>query len=65
MNLYLLQHGQSVPEEVDGDRPLSDQGREDNPFGLALHSYGIESVFHAPPTTVLLILGWVGVFLVK
>ncbi len=29
MNLYLLQHGQSVPEEVDPDRPLSDQGRED------------------------------------
>ena len=29
MNLYLLQHGQSVPEEVDPDRPLSGQGRED------------------------------------
>ena len=29
MNLYLVQHGQSVPEEVDRERPLSDQGWED------------------------------------
>ena len=29
MNLYLVQHGQSVPEEVDRERLLSDQGWED------------------------------------
>lgn len=29
MKLYLLQHGDSLPEEVDSERPLSPQGRED------------------------------------
>jgi phosphohistidine phosphatase len=29
MRLYLLQHGDAVPEVVDADRPLSDQGRRD------------------------------------
>lgn len=29
MRLYLVQHGDSLPKEVDPDRPLSPQGRED------------------------------------
>jgi phosphohistidine phosphatase len=29
MNLFLIQHGDAIPEEVDPDRPLSEQGRQD------------------------------------
>ena len=29
MRLYLVQHGEAVAKEVDPDRPLSEQGRED------------------------------------
>ena len=29
MRLYLTQHGLAVPKDVDADRPLSKQGRED------------------------------------
>ena len=29
MRLYLVQHGDAVPKDVDPDRPLSDQGRAD------------------------------------
>jgi len=29
MRLYLVQHGEAVPEDVDPDRPLSDIGRAD------------------------------------
>ncbi|MCP5364458.1 MAG: phosphohistidine phosphatase SixA [Hyphomicrobiales bacterium] len=29
MKLYLVQHGEAVPESVDPNRPLTDQGRED------------------------------------
>jgi len=29
MNLYLIQHGEAVPKEVDAERPLSDTGRRD------------------------------------
>jgi phosphohistidine phosphatase len=29
MNLYLVQHGEAVPETVDPDRPLTDVGRKD------------------------------------
>ena len=29
MRLYLVQHGEAVEKDVDPDRPLSDQGRED------------------------------------
>jgi phosphohistidine phosphatase len=29
MRVYLVQHGLAVPKEVDPQRPLSDQGRED------------------------------------
>ncbi len=29
MRLYLVQHGDAVPQDVDPDRPLSDQGRTD------------------------------------
>jgi phosphohistidine phosphatase len=29
MRLYLVQHGESLPKDVDPDRPLSDRGRAD------------------------------------
>jgi phosphohistidine phosphatase len=29
MKLYLVQHGESLPKDVDPDRPLSEQGRHD------------------------------------
>lgn len=29
MKLYLVQHGEACPKEVDPDRPLSDQGKAD------------------------------------
>ncbi len=29
MKLYLVQHGEAIPEEIDSNRPLSDQGRQD------------------------------------
>jgi phosphohistidine phosphatase len=29
VKLYLVQHGEALPEEIDADRPLSDQGRQD------------------------------------
>lgn len=29
MRIYLIQHGLAVPKDVDSDRPLSEQGRED------------------------------------
>ena len=28
MRIYLTQHGEAVPKDVDPDRPLSEQGRE-------------------------------------
>jgi phosphohistidine phosphatase len=30
MRLYLVQHGEALPKEVDPDRPLSDRGRRDS-----------------------------------
>ena len=29
MRLYLMQHGEALPKDVDADRPLSEQGRGD------------------------------------
>ena len=29
MKLYLVQHGEALPKEINSDRPLSDQGRQD------------------------------------
>ena len=29
MKLYLAQHGEACPKDIDPDRPLTDQGRED------------------------------------
>ena len=29
MRIYLIQHGLAVPKDVDSDRPLNEQGRED------------------------------------
>ena len=29
MKLYLVQHGEALPKEINSDQPLSDQGRQD------------------------------------
>jgi phosphohistidine phosphatase len=50
MRLYLTQHGLAVPKEVDPDRPLSEQGREDaRRLARFLGSTGlrVEQVLHS------------------
>lgn len=50
MNLYILQHGDAVPKDVDPERPLSEQGRRDIHI-LALHMNNMRvqlgHVFHS------------------
>ena len=53
MKLYLVQHGAALPEEIDPDRPLSDQGRQD--VGglaqfLADHGVRVPHVWHSGKT---------------
>jgi len=53
MNLYLVQHGQAVPKEVDPDRPLSDQGWEDIQKTAAFASragVSVDTVWHSGKT---------------
>ena len=50
MKLYLVQHGEACPKEVDPDRPLTDKGREDvERLAAFLGRAGIEveHVFHS------------------
>ena len=50
MNLYILQHGDAVPKDLDPERPLSEQGRRDIRI-LAMHMNNmgvqLETVFHS------------------
>ena len=50
MNLYILQHGEAVPKEIDPDRPLSEHGKRDIRI-LARHmqNMGVQlgNVFHS------------------
>ena len=50
MNLYILQHGEAVPKEVDPERPLSEQGVRDIRI-LAMHmqNMGVQlgNIFHS------------------
>jgi phosphohistidine phosphatase len=50
LNLYILQHGEAVPKEIQPDRPLSEQGVRDIRI-LALHmqNMGVQlgKVFHS------------------
>jgi phosphohistidine phosphatase len=55
MRLYLAQHGQAVPEDVDPDRPLSAQGRTDIErlaAHLAQAGIVVERVLHSGKTRV-------------
>ena len=50
MNLYILQHGEAVPKEIDPERPLSEHGNRDIRI-LARHmqNMGVQlgNVFHS------------------
>ena len=45
MRLYLMQHGEALPKDIDAERPLSDRGRRDvGHIADFLRSAGIELV---------------------
>jgi len=50
LNLYILQHGEAVPREIDPERPLSEHGNRDIRI-LALHmqNMGVQlgNIFHS------------------
>jgi phosphohistidine phosphatase len=50
LNLYILQHGEAEPKEVDPDRPLSEQGGHDIRI-LAMHMQNMDikpgKIFHS------------------
>jgi phosphohistidine phosphatase len=53
MKLYLVQHGEALPKEINSDRPLSDQGRQDlEQFARFLAGRGIRvsRVWHSGKT---------------
>jgi phosphohistidine phosphatase len=53
MRMYLTQHGLAVPKDIDPDRPLSEQGRQDIRFlAELLDQAGIRvaQVFHSGKT---------------
>ncbi len=50
MQLYIVQHGDSVPKDVDPDRPLSDRGRADIQRlteWLSSHNVRIAQILHS------------------
>ena len=53
MRLYLVQHGDALPKDVDPDRPLSDRGRDDIQRlteWLSGHSVRIAQILHSGKT---------------
>ncbi len=53
MRLYIVQHGDSVPKEIDPDRPLSDRGRADIQRltdWLSSHDVQIVQILHSGKT---------------
>ena len=53
MRLYLVQHGDALPKDVDPDRPLSDRGRDDIQRltdWLSSHSVRIAEILHSGKT---------------
>jgi len=50
LNLYILQHGEAVPKEIDPERPLSEHGNRDIRI-LALHMQNMDvqlgNIFHS------------------
>ena len=50
MKLYILQHGEAVPKEVDAERPLSEQGARDiRILAVHLQNMGVQlgTIFHS------------------
>ena len=50
MRLFVVQHGDAVPKDVDPDRPLSDRGRADLQLlleFLATRNTRIDQIFHS------------------
>lgn len=53
MRLYIVQHGDAVPKEIDPDRPLSDRGRADIQQlteWLSSHNVQIVQILHSGKT---------------
>ncbi len=53
MRLYLVQHGDAVPKELDPERPLSDQGRADIhrlTEWLSSQNVGLAQILHSGKT---------------
>ena len=53
MRLYIVQHGDSLPKDVDPDRPLSDRGRADIQRltkWLSSHNVQIAQILHSGKT---------------
>jgi phosphohistidine phosphatase len=53
MRLYIVQHGDSLPKDVDPDRPLSDRGRTDIQRlteWLSSHNVQIAQILHSGKT---------------
>jgi len=53
MRLYIVQHGDSLPKDVDPDRPLSDRGRADIQRlseWLSSHNVRIAQILHSGKT---------------
>jgi len=53
MRLYIVQHGDSLPKDVNPDRPLSDQGRTDIQRlteWLSSHDVQIAQILHSGKT---------------
>ena len=53
MRLYIVQHGDSLPKDVDPDRPLSDRGRADIQQlteWLSRHNVQIAQILHSGKT---------------
>jgi phosphohistidine phosphatase len=53
MRLYIVQHGDSVPKDIDPDRPLSDRGRTDIQRlteWLSSHNVQIVQILHSGKT---------------
>jgi phosphohistidine phosphatase len=56
MKLYLIQHGDAVPKDIDPDRPLSDKGRQDvgnAALFLKTSQYPVKKILHSGKTRAL------------
>jgi len=50
LNLYILQHGEAVPKEIDPERPLSEQGvRDIRNLAMHMQNMGVQlgNIFHS------------------